>query len=333
MTDLGHRCSCPSTEFVTVTATVIVGVDIPTVTVADPNLASIASFTSYQASLDSEYYTVQSQDAPTGNGPYPASTTYIHTIDVPAYLATSVIDGSTIYYKSDSDVPETGSVPWETYTVSVGHQSAAPLPNQGQGLNGTGSSSVSATSNITHSYGTLASTYWNSNQTSDTSLIGGLGTNSTAAGVLTKTTTTHVATTTVNVNGTSDETQAPSNPGYGSPLNNQTSNAGLQPRQTCTEVSAGAFGTWCNNWDGSTTLPYTTWETTSKRLCHRGGCFECITNLVAATPGIPESQVPSTTLTTSTISTTTVEPAPSSCGETGSFSISVRHSQLIELHS
>ena len=251
-------------------------------------------------SIDTEQYLMESQLEPVSNGPYPASSVFTHTLDVGAYYATRIIDGTMYYYAPDPATTATESVPITTLTDIVTHP--GPIPTDlGHCINQTVHNTTFVTATISPSYVSLSDGDGYSIGSSDSSII------------LTSTYTSDVATVTTNVLPSSSPRFSNSTVVYGSPLGEQTTSGELQPRQTCVEVSAGAFGTWCNNWDGSTSLPYTTWETTSESA----SLLEVfVTNQCVATPGVTASEIASPPVNTT-------PPTPSDCGETGPFIIDV----------
>ena len=304
-----QKNSCPPPATVTVTATVEAIAFPGSITMAIVGPTALAAEISSIESIDTEQYLMESQLEPVSNGPYPASSAFTHTLDVGAYYATRIIDGTTYFYAPDPSATATESVPITTLTDVVTHPGPVPT-NPADGINQTIHNTTFVTATVSRSYVSLSDGYEYSIGSSDSSVIAG--------GILTSTYTTDVATVTTNVLPSSSPKFSNSTVGYGNPSGEQTTNGELQPRQTCVEVSAGAFGTWCNNWDGSTTLPYTTWETTSKS---QSSSQTDITNPCAATPGVTASQAPSPPVNTTA-------PTPSDCGETGPFVIGVSLAML-----
>lgn len=263
------RCT-PIFRYITVTAVA------PTVTVAAVDPSSVSNKFATQASIDTIQVIQESQAAPVGF-PLPLPQSFTHTATAPLVEATPVdenSDGISVFYipqGPDSTVEET---PVAVTTVIVSPTPAAPppAPQKQPQVNNTINMTSFRTATITRyggwnassapvgpstaGYGAIASPIVPSGlsrllPSSDDSLV-------------TTTTVTHyLSSQTV---GIVTKTTAP---GYGNfsvagiSKVPSTLTAQLVPRQTCFVVDAGPYGTWCNNWDGSQVVSYSSYETTS----------------------------------------------------------------------
>lgn len=255
--------------------------DIPaTVTIAIENASAIASSLSWDASIDTEQVSQQSEMNPISNSHVVETHTFVHTIVVPAFEATEAFHtGSSVYYVSvGPNTTDWSYTPTGKITVGVTTVTVLPVASTSQPQVTTTRDSVQQT---THTAFSMSSNGWNSSASGEIT-VNGLSTGSVGASpkhVTTVSTTVHtVVTTRVTINVTastitSSPIYTPLPYGYGSEPSNISSPSfegygyPILPRQTCVLISAnisGAWATWCNNWDGSATLTYTSWETTGK---------------------------------------------------------------------
>jgi hypothetical protein len=226
------------------------------------------------ASIDTIEVIQESQAAPVGF-PYPLPQYYTNTADAPLVEVTEVdtnTDGIPDYYKPNRPA---GSTPVSTTTVTV-MPTRPPEAGQGQALPPLRLPQVNTTIHTTintTSFHTATTTHyggWNSSVPHATTSIGGYGqprppmvpsgashSFSSSDDLLVTTTIVTVYRSTHTVSGVTKTTA----PGYGNFTIAHISKA-LVARQTCTEVDAGPYGTWCNNWDGSTVVSFSTYETT-----------------------------------------------------------------------
>ena len=229
------------------------------------------------------------QAAPVG---YPSTETpyYTHTASASVYEATEApSDGNSVYYVPNGPPRPTAvattvvtvgpapASPVAVTTITVNHvetvtvdsnQTPAPPGPQRQ-INSTIRSTNFRTATVT-GYGT-----WNTSaaaggspssaSSSCNTSVAGISTSLDESNVMTATQTTFLGTTTKNVFTQTTLTSIfnGSFTGYG-PLSTHTSPqpAELVPRQTCTWVTAGVYGGWCNDWNGDTTVRFSSYETT-----------------------------------------------------------------------
>lgn len=283
---LRDREDC-GTGTVTATVTTTVTDTPPTVTIAVADSFSISRSLSSAASVDSVQVSQESEDAPVSEGPVVATVTFVHSIVVPAFEATEVSNSASVYYVSvGPNTTDWGYTPAESITVGVTTVTVQPtssrvpthLPNiavNSTTLRSTTLTTATVRPAFPGSFSGGNGTHWNS------SVMGGgrTGSHATAGPTRTLTVTGLAATTMVpayaapvpyNTTITLSPTP-PAQTGYGLASSNLSySYNPIGVRQTCTLVSAyinSQWASWCNNWDGSTTLAYTTWETTSRPPC------------------------------------------------------------------
>jgi hypothetical protein len=260
-----HSCT-PVTSYITVTVTDTP--DVVTVAAIDPSSISVKFST--MASIDTIEVIQKSQAAPVGF-PYPLPQYYTNTADAPLVEVTEVdtnTDGIPDYYKPNRPA---GSTPVSTTTVTV-LPTPPPAVGQAQAPPALGLVQVNTTINTTSFYTATTTRYggWNASVPHATTSVGGYGpprppmipsgashSSSSSDDLSVTTTVVTVYRSTHTLSGTTKTTA----PGYGNFTIAHISKA-LVARQTCTEVDAGRYGTWCNNWDGSTVVSFSTYETT-----------------------------------------------------------------------
>lgn len=222
-------------SYVTVTYTPLV------VTIAVPDSAKISKSLASASMIDSIVVVEQSQDRPISNQPDFSVPTFINTIKASAFEATEIAPSgiSPVYTPVGTDATHTpiSEVDIGLTTISV------KLPNAG-----TISTSPAAVSS-THVPPVFAS---NSNDNSQTT-----------SSISYDTTVTIIVTATMPpVLAVSPSAVFPSLMSW------PTGSAVHVKRQTCVLVSGDVgnhqTATWCNNWDGTGTLTYTTWATTGE---------------------------------------------------------------------
>jgi hypothetical protein len=266
---------------VTVTQYVTITHVPPIVTIAVPNITSISQSLARASSIDSIVVVEQSQDAPASGPANTAVPTFINTIVASAYEATEVPGtGSTVIYVSvGPNTTNWSYTPTESVVIGVTTISVVPEAATETDSAITSQSVISITTTLHMSF-TNPTSGWNDSNANATQvsplLSPGISTNgslsASASALSTSTDTTYIATTTEEISIT--VTAAPSvGSGYGSdPFPTliiwPTSEKRVEKRQTCVMISADVgnhqTASWCNNWDGHTTLSYTSWETTSE---------------------------------------------------------------------
>jgi hypothetical protein len=210
---------------------------------------------SIKASIDSQYISDESQLAPVSAKPDTSHHTFIITESAPAFEATEAPGG---FYEPDYPAGTT-AVPVSTTTVTVLPRPAGSPETAVHEVSGTMTNTTIVTVQTTGGSGYGLHPYGYSNTTS--SVPGYINTQSVNSVVAT-TMTRIIATTTrsidVNVTASSGNGTASENHPYGRGV--------IEARQTCVLISAERYGSWCNNWDGSTAQPHTHWDTTSKSM-------------------------------------------------------------------
>lgn len=284
------QCS-PVTVYNTVTATVtatqMVAYPPPTITILEQDPAAVASS---KASIDTDYVEFQSGLAPISNPKATTNTVFTETVRVSGYEATEVSNvGYSVFYKSKppsdtgpSWTPAASIIAVVTTVTVLPHGQVATTAQHEIAANSSGPSAFSSPSagwNNTHSNssivgtGTAASYGWGTGTAGSFPLgtgTAGSGARSSdgAASTVTFTNFVHTITQSVTVNATSAATSEYPQPAYGyGSLESSHGHDAMEKRQTCVWITATIGGQqvgWCNNWDGSTTLTYTSWETTSK---------------------------------------------------------------------
>lgn len=241
--------------------------------------ASVSAQFSTQGQIDSIQAQQESQLAPVGE-PSSGTPTFIHTASATAYEATEAPgDGTSVYYvpKGPGEPPESHAVATTTVIVMP---TQAPPPGPHRELNSTifNTSVRTATATVT------AYSVWNTSAAGVSASTGGYGIWDTSTGVsiggqdttlvspddtniFTATTTTYLATSTkaVFTQTTISTVVNGSFTGYGDlPTATSPQPAVLVPRQTCTWVDNEDYGGWCNDWNGETTVRFSSYETTGK---------------------------------------------------------------------
>ncbi|KAK5257876.1 hypothetical protein LTR40_009021 [Exophiala xenobiotica] len=192
-----------------------------------------------------------------------------------------------------------------------------PSPNHGKGVV---ESNTTVHAQFTSPAGGWNGTYSNTSSWSAATASAGIAS---PYGVASTITVTNIVAT-VTQTAASSITTAPTY-GYGPPQSNYappkaSNNYGIEKRQTCVWISAVIGGQevgWCNNWDGSTTLTYTSWETTVFPTWVPG------IGPVGTPSTTPSSSPPPVTATeqSSMQSASSVAPSTTACGQTGPFEI------------
>ena len=286
--------SCPAA--VTVTATVTVTIPPAYVTVGVPDPSSISSSLASASSVDSVQNSITSEEGPTHSLTYSVPPpVFTHPLVIPAYTASETADGTSVWFISvGPSTTDWHYTPTQTLSITYGttYVTVLPVPSSSQHYNttgGNGTAHVTLTEHLTrtttrtlHTAFTPDPHGWNhtSGYYPPGPTFGTAGTAGTAGtGRPWGTRPTFSHRSTVTFNATSATTtysipsysslslppisQPPSLPSYGFPL---------EKRQTCTEISAtfsnGHVESWCANWDGSTVVQHTSYETTSKYRSH-----------------------------------------------------------------
>ena len=273
------RCT-PIWRTATIAETTITITAAPdTVTIVVVDSASVSVQFSTQGRIDSIQAQQESQLAPV-NHPSSGTPTFIHTASATAYEATEAPgDGTSVYYvpKGPGEPPASHAVATTTVVVMP---TQAPPPGPHREINSTISNTSfrTATATVTgygvwstSAAGVDASTggygMWNISTGASTDTQGTTLVSPDDNDVFTATTTTYLATSTkaVFTQTTISTVVNGSFPGYGDlPTATSPQPAVLVPRQTCTWVDNEDYGGWCNDWNGETTVRYSSYETTSK---------------------------------------------------------------------
>ncbi len=276
-----HRCT-PIWRTATVAETTITITAAPdTVTIVVVDSASVSQQFSTQGQID----TIQAQQdsllAPV-NEPSSGTPEFTHTASAPAYEATEAPgDGTSVYYVSKGPGGPPESRPVATTVVTVLPMPTPPPPRPHREINSTIFNTSFRTTTAT-SHGA-----WNTSVATAAASTGGYDVRATSVSgtgalsgdhdstlvssdetdVFTAITTTYYTTSTkpvftqttistlVNLNFT----------GYGDlPTIISPQPAVLVPRQTCTWVDNEDYGGWCNDWNGETTIRFSSYETTGR---------------------------------------------------------------------
>jgi hypothetical protein len=271
--------------FNTVTVTRVIVNAPPTVTIVQQDPSSVAQS---MASVDTDQVIEQSELLPISDTPDPTPTAFTDSVIISGYVATVLTDdGASVFYMSVgpsstdwSYTPSASPILVDVTTVTV-----LPVP---QNTNTNLREAPENTTTATHLPFTSPLGGWNatgSNYSVWASGIAASGTGASGTGASYHPTSTVTITNIVaTVTQTVAVSAAPSSPyippAYGSPGSSSVygddpaASSGdygdygdLDKRQTCVWITATIGGQqvgWCNNWGGSSTLTYTTWETTSK---------------------------------------------------------------------
>ncbi|EXJ85793.1 hypothetical protein A1O1_06161 [Capronia coronata CBS 617.96] len=332
-------CS-PVTIYGTVTITEVVAYAPPTITILQQDPSSQAK---YMASVDTDYVMEQSQLAPVSNSKDTRIPVFTQSVFVSGYEATEVAYGNSVFYLSDppsytgsSYTPEP-SILAEVITVTVlPFSKAATTAEHDVETSSNGPSAFASPSsgwNITYSNSSILGTGTGGYPTVGTGAAGssilanGTGASGPrssygAVSTVTLTNIVHTITQSVTVNATSAPASGyiPPNYGYGSSKSSEDHD-NVEKRQTCVWITATIDGQevgWCNNWDGSRTLTYTSWETTTTPTYIPG-----IGTIAVAGTTPSGSAEPTLTIETSTPALTQSSPSASAsaCGQVGPFEI------------
>lgn len=226
-------------------------------TIAVPDYSSISKSLASASTIDSIVVVENSQNRPVSAPPDTRIPTFVNSINAPAFEATEASNnGNSIYYVSATASPASVVIGTTTQSIilSLPH-AATTAPSNGQFL---------PVTNISVSQGnfTAPQSGWNGTQVNATVLpsINSAGYASVNEPTSTVTHITYVNTTSVVAATTSTITTY-------EPYGAYTGVGAMVRRQTCVLISAeigGQWASWCNNWDGSTTVTYTSWQTTSE---------------------------------------------------------------------
>lgn len=240
-------------------ATVTVTTVLPAVTIVNGDPISIASSFSYASGIDSIVYQNSKEDRPTGEPPETTSIPFTHTANGPAIIGTdNPNDGTDIYHFASTGIEPVA-------TTTIWFPPADPVVNAGANATGPNWGGVTTAKSTSTNYAGL-----------DTDHDGRV------------TVTTYLSTTT-------QYFLAP--PTTSPPSNLSVTARTLQKRQTCSMVFAvigGQWASWCNNWDGSTIVSHSTYQTT-----------ELITSVPGASP--PPESIYNPSHTTETDSAITIQ--------------------------
>ncbi|KAK6387689.1 hypothetical protein LTS17_000958 [Exophiala oligosperma] len=296
----------------------------PTVTILqqDPN-----SVLSSWASEDTESVHEQSQLLPISDHPDPNPTVVTHTVVVSGFEATEVsypANPGTVFYQSKTGGISKPTVELTTFTVIPTFPSEPPtVAAQGK--------AVTATNLTFHTAFTTSPSGWNgtkSNSTLWSAATGYGGSLPSEEPTSTITVTNTVATVTRVVGGVGSVTSPVLSYGYGpEPYGYPPPDAAntVEKRQTCLWVG------WCNNWDGTATVSYTSWETT--RIGPVGTPAASSQSAPSQPAPTPLSSISSLNTQASSSSTkpasvipvpavpSSAGPTPAACGQTGPFVI------------
>ncbi|EXJ85135.1 hypothetical protein A1O3_05810 [Capronia epimyces CBS 606.96] len=313
----------------------------PTVTILQQDPSAVANS---MASIDTDYIIEQSELAPISNHPETTTPIFTHSVLVSGYVATEVSNGGySVFYLSKppsstgSSYTPSRSIVAEVTTVTVlPFSKAAKTAEQDVQTSSYGPSAFSSPSrgwNSTYDNssilgtGTAGSFGWGTG-TAGSSILGtgavGSGARSTsgAASTVTFTNFTHTVTQSVIVNATSAPASVYLPPGYGYGSSEPSGDSDVvAKRQTCVWITATIGGQqvgWCNNWAGSSTLTYTSWETTTTPSYIPGIGTIAVVNTASS-----NSAQPTLTSETSTPVSTQLFPSStaSACGQVGPFEI------------
>ena len=247
-------------------------------------------------SIDTIQVSQEVQEAPTGQAQFPDQT-FSHTALAPVYEATEAPGNSdSAYYipKPTTGPHQSTPVATTALTVTVLPLSAHPKVQGEINTTVTGrhtqtaiatsyapwNTSVGGVASSSGGYGvpgSSASVSWNTSVAGTGSWTGGYGfsvPSTVESDVLTVTSTNYVDTVTATNYVATSTVGGFSYPpgvnisGYGPVITPAATEPNkLEARQTCTWVEAEGYGSWCNNWDGSTTVSYSTYNTTGEFLC------------------------------------------------------------------
>lgn len=242
----------------------------PTVTILEQDPDSVLSS---WASLDTEFVIEQSQLLPISDHRDPNPTQFTYSVSVSGFEATEVSypgNTGTVFYvsKTGGTAQPTDSILVEVTTLTI-IPTFAPFPstvaNQGKAVS---ASDFTLPTAFTSSPSGWNDTNSNSSLWAAATGYGGIVPSAEPTSTITVTNT--VATVTRVVAGVGSVTSVvpsygyePEPYGYPPPKADNT----VDKRQTCLWVSATIGGRqvgWCNNWDGTATVSYTSWETTGE---------------------------------------------------------------------
>ena len=224
------------------------------------------------ASVDTQQVIEQSQLLPISDKPDPNPTKFTHSVTVSGFEATEISNngnGGTVFYMSkgtsstDWSFTPSKSIVAEVTTVTV-----LPVPqsasNHGKGVN---DSNTTVHAQFTSPAGGWNGTYSNTSSWSAATASAGTASRYAAASTITVTDIVATVTQTAASSVSTAPTYAYVPPQYSYAPPKASNDDGIEKRQTCVWISATIGGQevgWCNNWDGSTTLTYTSWETTGE---------------------------------------------------------------------
>lgn len=272
----GPQCS-PVTVFNTITVTKVIETAPPTITILQQDPQSIIKTL---ASIDTDQVIEQSELLPISDIPDPNPTRFTHSISVSGYVATEMTgEGASVFYMSKGpSTTDWSYTPAATILAEVTTVTVLPIAQP------TTHNREAQTNTTVHPPFTKPSGGWNG--TNSNSSIWAAGTGTAVSGFSLAPTSTLTVTSfvfTVTQSLTVSVTPAPTYgyipPAYGYSVADSPADYGyespassvdygdLEKRQTCVWITATIGGQqvgWCNNWDGASTLTFTSWETTSR---------------------------------------------------------------------
>lgn len=251
------------------------------------------------ASVDTQQVVQQSQQGPVSNKPATTTPVFTHSVKVSGYEVTELPnDGTSVFYVSkDPTTTNGGFKPSRTIVAEITTVTVLPT-HQVTSNRQDAQYNITTTNTTSHTVFSSPSGGWNGTATDTSSFVWGPGigepsesgtttteaetavsygspntltalTGLTSGSFATRTvasiTSTIYSVLTVTAPAAPTDGYEPDD-SYDSPVSPAVVDE-LDKRQTCVWIYATIGGQqvgWCNNWDGRSTLTYTTWETTSE---------------------------------------------------------------------